>query len=48
MLEGTVMEDEYASLRAFLEEHWVAWEHHCDNRGEHAQGIYEAIGGEPE
>lgn len=41
-------EDFNLTMRTFLEEHWSLWESHCEQRGEDAQAMYEAIGGEPE
>ncbi|AZV02054.1 hypothetical protein [Pectobacterium phage Wc4-1] len=32
----------------FLEEHWAAWESHCEQRGEDAEGVFVQLGGEPE
>lgn len=42
------MEEAHVSLVEFLSEYWSLWELHCESRGENAQDLYEAIGGEPE
>lgn len=42
------MEEAHIALVAFLAENWSLWEQHCEERGDNAQELFEAIGGEPE
>jgi hypothetical protein len=41
-------EDINALFLLYISEYWSLFEGWCEQRGEDAQAIYEAIGGEPE